>query len=41
MLDDAIFVLREVLKHCIRRGDFSVYAVETAEETRKRETTKS
>jgi len=41
MLDDAIFVLKEVLQHCIRRGDSSVYAVETAEETRKRETTKS
>ena len=40
MLDDAIFVLREVLKCCVKRGDSSVYAVETAEETRKPETTK-
>lgn len=31
MLDDAILVLREVLLHCIGRGDSSVYAVDADE----------
>ena len=31
MLDDAILVLREVLLHCVQRGDPSVFAVDADE----------
>jgi len=39
MLDDAILLLRDVLRHCIKRGDSSVFAVETAETDAEQETT--
>ena len=39
MLDDAILLLRDVLKQCIKRGDSSVFAVETAGTDAERETT--
>ena len=32
MLDDTIFILREVLKHCIRKGETSFFAVEPDQE---------
>ena len=32
MLDDTILLLRDVLKHCIRRGDSSLFAAKSADE---------
>ena len=32
MLDHTILLLRDVLKHCIRRGDSSLFAAESADE---------
>ncbi len=32
MLDHTILLLRDVLKHCIRRGDSSLFAAKSAEE---------
>jgi len=32
MLDDTILLLRDTLKHCIRRGDSSLFAAKSADE---------
>ena len=35
MMDDIILLLREVLKHCITRGDSSIFTVDAEAETTK------